>query len=133
MYLKGTAGRGQQNPEQDSRCEELGAGGDAARPVPAAYAVAREQLATAGPWKTQHVLEIGRGAGSGAERDLVEEPTAKGERDDRRDPRPQLKAAVREVLVRHPIAGEVCQRAECESPASRGGEPSRGAAGGDVK
>lgn len=101
--------------------------------MPAVQAVTREQLATTGPWKTQHVLEIGRRARRRAERDPVERPAANGEGDKRRHPRPQFKAAVWEILVRHAISGKVCQRAECECPASRGREPARGAAGGDVE
>jgi hypothetical protein len=98
--------------DEETGEEELGWRRDAAAPVPAAQSVAGEELATARPRQAKEVFEVrtrGRErAGDGG----IERSAHGGKEQDPGDARADLEAAVGDVLVRHPITGEVKDQPE---------------------
>ena len=82
--LPGDRGRadlpGEQSPMNPRRAEEHPGGdqlnrcGQAARPVPAADAVAGEELPPARPWQREHVLDVRDGGGNRADDHRVDGP-----------------------------------------------------------
>jgi len=78
------------------------------------------------------VLEVGGGPCCSANCDLVEKPPSKCKRDECRDSRPQLELPVQKVLMRHAIAGEVCDCSKDESPLPRRRDRTNRRAGSDV-
>ena len=112
------AASAEQRSGERPRNEELEPGRKAARPVPAAKPVAREERAAARPWEPQHVLEI-RGRGScRADSDAVER--AAPEREERQHGRAAhgLEPPRRDVLVRHAVTEQVRAEAEEERRAT---------------
>ena len=79
------------------------------------------------------MLEVGRRPGSGSDRDRIERAVPNGQREQRQNARPDLEAAVRDVPVRHPVAEEMCERAQRHGPAARPGDRARNSARCDVE
>ena len=71
----------------------------------------------------QDVLEVGYGAGPGADRRRIERAAACGEEDEARETAADLEAPRADVLMRQPIAREVKDRAQQER---RDPRPARG-------
>jgi hypothetical protein len=98
--------------DEEAGEEELDWRGEAAAPVPAAKPVAREELATAWPREAQDVFEV-RTRSRDRTRDGGIERSAHGaEEQDGGDARTDLEGAVRDVLVRYPIARKVKEQPE---------------------
>lgn len=94
---------------EEASKDELGRRRDAATPVPAEEAVAGEELAPARPGEPKYVLDVRRRSGERSADGRIERSAHGGEEQDSGDPRRDLEATVRDVLVRHPIACEVQQ------------------------
>ena len=78
--------------------------------MPAAPAV--EELAAVWTQPRQDVLEIGRGGRGGPERGWIERPAAEREQSQTEQAASDLEATVGDVLVRHPITGEMQRRTQ---------------------
>lgn len=89
--------------------EELGRRRHAATPVPAVEAVAREELAPAGPGEPKDVLDVRTRSGERSADGRIERSAHGGEEQHTADARSDLEATVGDVLVRHPIPCEVEQ------------------------
>jgi hypothetical protein len=98
--------------DEETRGKELDWRRKTAAPVPAVEAVTREELAPARPRQPKEVLEVGRGSSERAGHRRVEGSAHRGEKQDCGDARTDLEAAVGDVTVRHPIAGEVEEHSE---------------------
>jgi hypothetical protein len=96
-------------------------------------AVAGKELAATRPREAKDVLEVGRRSGERAADGRIEWAAHSGEEQHAADARADLEAAVRDVLVRHPIPCEVEQQAERQGAEPRTEERAAGRAGGDVK
>jgi len=94
---------------EESREDELDRRWDAATPVPAVEAVAGKELAPARARQTKDVLEVWRRGGERAAYGRMKRSAHRGEEQHAADARPDLEAAVGDVLVRHPIPCEVEQ------------------------
>ena len=93
--------------------------------MPASAAV--EELAAARAQEREDVLEVGCGAGRGAEGRRMGRATARGEEDEGRETAADLEAARADVLVRQPIAREMKDRTEQDRREPRpGGGAGRG-------
>jgi hypothetical protein len=101
--------------------------------VPAAEAVAGEELAPAGPREAKDMLEVRRGSGERPADSRIERSAHGGEEQDCSDARADLEAAVGDVLVRHPVSREVEQQPERQRAESRIDERAAGRTGGDVE
>jgi hypothetical protein len=116
-----------------ARDDELDRRRDAATPVPAVEAVAGKELAATRPREAKDVLEVRRRSGERAADGRIEWAAHSGEEQHAADTRADLEAAVRDVLVRHPISGEVEHQAEQQGAEPRADERAAGGAGGDVE
>ena len=101
--------------------------------VPAAEAVAREELASARPWETKEVLEVWRSRSEGAGHRRIERPTHRGEEQDSNDARADLEAPVGDVTVWHPITEEVEEQSERQRAKPRADERAARSTGRNVK
>jgi hypothetical protein len=97
---------------EEASDDELDRRRDAATPVPAVKAVAREELASARPREAKDVLEVRRRSGECAADGRIERSSHRGEEQDSGDARADLEAAVGDVLVWHPITGKMEQQPE---------------------
>ncbi len=113
--------------------KELGRRGYAAAPVPAAQAVAGKELATAWAREAKDVFEIRKRSCEGARHGGIEWSARRAEKQDAGDARTDLKSAVRDVLVRHPITREVKEQPERERSEPRIDERAAGRARRDVE
>jgi hypothetical protein len=95
---------------EEASDNELGRRRDAATPVPAVEAVAREELASARPREAKDVLEVRRRSGERAANRRIERSSHRGEEENSGDARSDLEAAVGDVLVWHPITCKVEQQ-----------------------
>jgi hypothetical protein len=98
--------------KEKARDDELDRRRDAATPVPAVVAVAREELAPARPREAKDVLEVRRRSGKRAADGWIERSPHRGEEQDSGDARRDLEAAVGDVLVWHPITCKMKQQPE---------------------
>lgn len=115
----------------DRTCEQqLRLRRDAHAVTPAA---AVEDLPPSQPEPRRDVLEIGHGRCSAAEHGRVERPARSGQQPERDEAATGLEAPVGNVLVRHPVGGDVEGRAEQERERTRPDEGSGGAAQRDVE
>ena len=101
--------------------------------MPTPEAVTREELASAGTRQPHQMLEVGCRTGRGADRDRAKRPVPHCEGKQRGDTRPELEAPVRDVVVRHPVTGDVSEHPERDSPGARGCGRARRGAGCDVQ
>jgi len=99
--------------------DELSRRRDATTPVPAVEAVAGKELAAARTREPDDVLDVRRRSGQGAGDGRIERPARGDEEEDSGDPGADFEAAVRDVLVRHPVAREVEQQPELQRPEPR--------------
>ncbi len=83
---------------------------EAAGAMPAEPSV--EELATVRTQTRKEVLEVWRGGGCGAERSRVERPATERQQSQTEQAAPDLETAIADVLVRHPVTGEVQRRAQ---------------------
>ncbi len=83
---------------------------EAAGAMPAEPSV--EELATVRTQTRKEVLEVWRGGGCGAERSRVERPATERQQSQTEHAAPDLETAIADVLVRHPVTGEVQRRAQ---------------------
>jgi hypothetical protein len=113
--------------------DELGRRRNAAAAMPAAEAVAGEELAPARSREAKDVLEVRRGSGERAADGRIERSARCGEEQDSGDTRADLEAAVGDVLVWHPIACEVEQQPERQRAESRVDERAADRTGGNVE
>jgi hypothetical protein len=104
------AGRLHEHADDRARQDELNVSAEAASAMPAAPAV--EELATVRTQTRNDVLEVGRGGRGGPERSRVERPAAKREQSQTEQAAPDFEATIADVLVRHPVTGEVERRAQ---------------------
>ena len=102
-------------------------------PVPAADAVAGEELAPAGARQRQDVLDVRHGSADRADHRRVERPSRRGEQGEAREAAQRLEAPRGHVLVRHGVAGRMRGEPEQERPAAGAGERPDEPAGGDVE
>src|SRR6476661_8475534 len=115
----------------DRSCEqELRLGGDAGS-VPANAAV--EELLSAQPEPGDDVLEVGHGSRRSSQHSGVEETSPGGQQTERDEPAADLEASVGNVLVRHPVAGEVQRWTERESKRPRAKQRAGRASGGHMQ
>jgi hypothetical protein len=98
--------------DEETRDKELDRRRKTAAPVPAVEAVTREELAPARPRQPKEVLEVGSRSRERAGHRRVEGSAHRGEEQDCGDPRADFEAAVGDVTVPHPIAGEVEEHSE---------------------
>ena len=122
-----------QRAEDRPRGDELCPGGHAALAMPAAEAVAREELAPARARKREHVLDVGDGRGDPSHDGRVERPARGGEQEQGGGARGDLEAPGGDVAVRHTVAGRVQEEAEPERAEARPCERAAGRARGDVE
>jgi hypothetical protein len=101
--------------------------------VPAAEAVAGEELASARARKAKDVLEVRRRSGERAADGRIERSAHCGEEHHFGDARADLEAAVGDVLVRDPITCQVEQQPERQRAESRANQCATGRTGGDVE
>jgi hypothetical protein len=94
--------------------DELSLRRDATTALPAVEAVAGKELAAARTREPDDVLDIRRRSGQAAGDGRIERPARGDEKEDSGDPGADLEAAVRDVLVRHPVAREVEQQSELQ-------------------
>lgn len=80
--------------------------------MPAADAVAGEELPSARARQREHVLGVGERRGHPADDGRVERPSRGGEEEDRGCAAPELEAARMKILMRHAVAGDVGERSE---------------------
>jgi hypothetical protein len=90
--------------------------------MPAAAAVAREQLSSTQTRHGQNVLEIWSGSGDCAHSGRVEEAAPKGEQKDGRNAAADLEAPGLDVVVRNAVSEEVQDRAEQDCARGRAGK-----------
>jgi hypothetical protein len=132
-----SAGRRSASPKKkaDKKAgeDELRRRRNAAAAVPAVEAVAGEELAPARPREVKDVLEVRRGSGERAAHGRIERSPRRGEEQHCSDARADLEAAVGDVLVRHPIAGEMEKHAERQRAESRVDERAADRTGGNVE
>jgi hypothetical protein len=112
----------EEQAHERTREQELGLGRD---PDAVAAAAAMEDLLPAGPEPRHEVLEVGHGGSRAAEDGRVERATPRGEQAERDEPTSDLEAPVRDVLVRHAVAGDVERRAEQQRHRPRADEGSQ--------
>jgi hypothetical protein len=98
--------------DEETRSEKLDRRRKTTAPVPAVEAVTWEELPSARARQPKEVLEVGSRSGEGAGHRRVEGSAHRGEEQDCGDARAGLEAAVGDVTVRHPIAGEVEEHSE---------------------
>ena len=104
--------RGRQNrADERARREELSPRGQPSRAMPAADAVTREQLPSAGPRQRQDVLEVRRGGGDGADRGGAERAAGERDEEEQDGAARDLERPRRDVVVRHPVPERVQRRA----------------------
>jgi hypothetical protein len=123
----------QKEADEETRDEELDRRRKTAASVPAVEAVTREELAPARPRQPKDVLEVGRRSSQRAGHRRVERSAHRGEEQDCRDPRADFEAAVGDVTVRHPIAGEVEEHSEWQRAEPRTDERAADGTGRNVK
>jgi hypothetical protein len=99
-----------------ARQDELNVGREATGAMPAAPAVKELAAVRAQPGKD--VLEIGRGSRCGPNRGRIERPMTECEQRQTEEAAANLEATIGDVLMRHPITGQVQRRTE-----DKGGEP----------
>jgi hypothetical protein len=99
-----------------ARQDELIVRREATGAMPAAPAV--KELAAVRTQPRKNVLEIGRGSRCGPKRGRIERPMAEREQRQTEEAAANLEATIGDVLVRHPITGQMQRRTEGE-----GGEP----------
>jgi hypothetical protein len=80
--------------------------------MPSSHPVARKELASAWARETEDVLEVRGGRGERTRDGRVERASNGGEQQHGCDSRGDLELAIDDVLVRHPVAGEVEEHAE---------------------
>jgi hypothetical protein len=120
-----------QRAEDPARKRQLYKRREVSRAVPAKPVV--KELPPTRTQRRENVLEIRRRTCDSAKRRRIEQATPPREEHDGRNATTDLKSTRAEVLVRHPVAREVENRAEKDGLGSR---PSRGAcqgAGGHVQ
>jgi hypothetical protein len=120
---------GEQQAHERTRAQELRLGGDA-HAVPAA---AVEDLLAPQPEPGHEVLQIRHRRRSAPEHRRVERAATGGEQAERDEAAADLEAPVGDVLVRHPIAGQMQRRAEQERKGTRADEGADRASGRDVQ
>jgi hypothetical protein len=123
----------QKEADEETRDEELERRRKTAAPVPAVEAVTREELPSARPWQPKEVLEVGRRSSERAGHRRVERSAHRGEEQDCGDARADFEAAVGDVSVRHPIAGEVEEQSEWQRAEPRTDERAADSTGRNVK
>jgi hypothetical protein len=101
--------------------------------VPAAEAVAREELPAARARQAHDVLDVRTRSGQRTTYGRIERSAHGGEEEHSSDARADLEAAVADVLVRHPIAREVKQEPERQRGKPRANQRATNCAGGDVQ
>lgn len=99
--------------------------------MPAAPAV--EELAAVWTQPRQDVLEIGRGGRGGPERGWIERPAAEREQSQTEQAASDLEATVGDVLVRHPITGEMQRRTQRQCSEPRAGQRAQGSTRRDME
>ena len=119
--------------DEETREQELDRCRKTTAPVPAAEAVAREELAPARPWETKEVLEVWRRSSERSGHRRIERPTHRGEEQDRSYARADLEAPVGDVTVWHPITEEVEEQSERQRAKPRADERAAGSTGRNVK
>jgi hypothetical protein len=95
--------------------------------------MAREELATLGPWKPEHVLQVRRGRRQCSGDRRIERAAHECEEQHRCDPGADLEATIPDVLVRHAVAREVQQDTEQNRTAPRADDRAADGAGRNVK
>jgi len=119
--------------DEETRGKKLDRRRKTAAPVPAAEPVTREQLPSARPRQPKEVLEVGRASSERAGHRRVEGAAHRGEEQDCGDARADLEAAVGDVTVRHPIAGEVEEHSEWQRAKPRTDKCAADSTGRNVK
>jgi hypothetical protein len=99
-----------------ARQDELNVRTEVTGAMPAVPAV--KELAAVRTQPRKDVLEIGRGSRAGSERGRIERPTGQREQSKTEEAAADLEATIGDVLVRHPITGQMQRRTE-----GQGGEP----------
>jgi hypothetical protein len=125
--------RAQDGADQEAGDQELSPGRSAAAPVPAMEAMAREQLAAPRSREPEDVLQIRRRRCQRARHGGIERPARERQQHDGSDPRGDLEAAIADVLVWHPVPGQVQHEAERQRSAPRPDECATNGAGCDMK
>ncbi len=103
---------GQNSAEEPSRDQQLRAGRDPTRPVPAGYAMAREELSSARLRQWENVFEIRRRRGERTDCRCVERPSHESQRQHADHPASELEPPRVDVFMRHAIAQEMQHRPE---------------------
>jgi hypothetical protein len=119
--------------DEETREEELDGRGKTAAFVPAMEAMTREELAPAGPWETKEVLKVRSRRSERAGHRGIERSANCGEEQDSGDAGADLKTAVGDVSVRHPVADEVEEQSKRQRAEARTNERASGSTGGNVK
>jgi hypothetical protein len=122
-----------QETYEETREKELNRRRKTPAPVPALKAVTREELAPARLGKMKDVLEVWRRSSEGAGHRRIKRSTHRGKEQDGSDARADLKAAVGDVTMRHPIADEVEEQSEWQRAEPRTDERAAGSTGRNVK
>jgi hypothetical protein len=102
-------------------------------PAPCRPPAAVEELLSAQPEPGDDVLEVGHGGRRSSQHGGVEETSSGRPADRARRAAADLEASVGNVLVRHPVDGEVQRRAERESKRPRANQRTGRAAGRDME
>jgi len=110
------SGGSHEQADDRAREDELNARREATGAMPAAPAV--KELAAVWTQPGKDVLEIGCGSRCGPKRGRIERPMAEREQRQTEEAALDLEATIGDVLVRHPITGQMQRRTEGE-----GGKP----------
>ena len=113
-----------------ARQDELNVRTEAAGTMPAAPAV--KELAAVRTQPRKDVLEIGRGSRCGPKRGRIEQSTAEREQRQTEKAAANLEATIGDVLVRHPITGQMQRRTQAESGEPRARQRTQRSTGRDM-
>ena len=123
--------RGFQEQSEYSACQdELNVDAEASGAMPAAPV---EELAAVRTQLREDVFEVRRGGGAGSERGWVERATTEGEQRQTEEAAADLEATIGDVLVRHPITGQMQRRTEGEGSEPRACQRTQRSTGCDME